>query len=60
MMPRGAIRFAIGIATGENGVDFVEPLVIDRGNLRRWLHLDHDTAALGKATGSVGRKIPCS
>ena len=48
VVPCGIVRLTIGITPGEDGVDFVEPLVLHRRKLRQWLRLDDDAAALGK------------
>jgi len=48
VVPGCVIRLAAGIPPGEDGVDFVETLVIVGGKRQRWLRLDEDAAALGK------------
>ena len=58
VVPRSVIRPAIGVPAGEDGVDFVEALGINRRNLRRWFRLDHDAAALGKINRLSGPKDP--
>ena len=58
VVPRIVVRPVIGIAAGEDGVDFVEPLVINGWKLRRRLRFDHDAAALGKIHRLGGTKDP--
>ena len=47
-MPGGVIWRTIGIAAGEDGVDFIETFVKNGRNLRHRLQFDNDAAALGE------------
>ena len=48
VVPLGSIGGATAIAAGEDGVDFIEPLVLNQRKRQRRLRFDDDAASLEK------------
>jgi len=57
-MPGGVIWRTIGIAAGEDGVDFIETFVKMGGICATGSSSTTTRLPSGKSTGSVGRKTP--